>query len=106
MHTTRRLRSIAAVAGALSLGAVATGVSTAPAAARPDASVARTAAVASRASRTTEGRGHDAPVIEDVRTVSDHAYEIARTVTGAGDARRVVFTAIDLRTGRSFALNG
>ncbi len=105
MHTTRRVRSLAALAGALSLGALATGVSTAAAAVRPHATVARTAVVASRARTADSERGHDAVVTGGVRTISDRTYELARTVTGDGDERRVVFTAIDLRTGRSFALN-
>ena len=105
MHTKRRVRSLAALAGALS-GAVATGVSTAAAATRPNVTVARTAARLSRGPGSSIAAiDDDASSIRGVRTISDGTYEVARSVSGTGDERRVVFTAIDLRTGRSVTLN-
>jgi hypothetical protein len=102
MNLHRRLRALVALAGALSLGAAVTGVSTAAAAVRPRGTVVRTATT----ERGTDARPeHEALVGDDVRTIRDGAFEVARAVTGTGSDRRVVFTVVDLRRGRSFSLN-
>jgi hypothetical protein len=102
MNLPRRVRSLIALAGALSLGAAVTGVSTAAAAVRPRVTMSRSVA----AERTAEaGHGSDTLVRTDVRTIGDRTFQVARVVTGTGDGRRVVFTALDLRTGRRYALN-
>ena len=102
-----RARSFAALAGALSLAVATVTVGAASAAALP-----RAAAGALARARTTstlraslERRGRATTAAASVRTVTDGAYRMTRTIERIGGADRVVFTATDLRTGGTYALN-
>jgi hypothetical protein len=101
-----RARSIAALAGALSLGAaiVPVGIACAAAPARPEA----------HALLRSSGGIDDALVLGEgaelrtaaVRTISDGAFCMERAIVHANGSSRVVFTATNLRTGRKCVLTG
>jgi hypothetical protein len=91
-----RARSIAQLAGALSLGVATVTVGAASAATVPRAA----GRVLVRASSSTMRR---TPL--EVRTVSDGAFRVTRTIERVDGVDHVVFTATNLRTGRGFDLN-
>jgi len=93
--TKRHRISKLAVAGAVSLGTLATGaVASVAGAATPIAAATR--AVSTQ--RSTQR-------VAATRTIEDATFRVARSVETRRGARRVVFYATDLRTGRTIALN-
>jgi hypothetical protein len=94
----KRIHSVTtlAVAGAMSVGAVAAGTTAAGA-----ATSLRTAAA------TPSKAHHTASKVEQssARTIRDDVFSVTRLVSSKAGARRVIFSATDLRTGRTVRLN-
>jgi hypothetical protein len=101
-----RARSIAALAGALSLGAaiVPVGIACAAAPARPEAQRCSAAPGVSM-THSSKGRAPSSGTAA-IRTISDGAFCMERAIVHANGSSRVVFTATDLRTGRKCVLTG
>jgi hypothetical protein len=100
-----RARSIAVLAGALSIGAatVATGAASAAAVPRAAArALARASGGSAERALLTRSGELASPL---VRTVGDGAFRITRTIRRVDGSDHVVFTATDLRSGRTSTLN-
>jgi hypothetical protein len=99
-----RARSIAALAGALSLGAATVTTGAASAATFPRAATRELAPAANGSvKRVRFDRG---PLVtRSVRIVSDGEFRVTRSIHRTNGSDRVVFTATDLRTGRTCTLN-
>jgi hypothetical protein len=101
-----RTQSVAALAGAPSLGTAKVPVGIAGAAVRPLPSSTATARSAASADAGVARADLAAHVTDTVRSVSDGAFRMTRTISHADGSYRIIFTATDLRTGRTCALTG
>jgi hypothetical protein len=101
-----RARSLAALAGALSLGSAVVPVGIAGAATTPRPSAPATATTAAGTVSAVARAGPTSCRTHPVRSVSDGAFRMARTILRADGSDHIVFTATDLRTGRTLVLTG
>jgi hypothetical protein len=96
-----------AIATAVTIGtAVAAGAGVAAAATTAPAATAAPTTRSHAGLRVLRHERASVPAKATVRTVSDGAFSVARTVVSVEGAHHVVFTARNLRTGEEYVLNG